>query len=107
VYDFRIYNKALTDTDIQTDVLSVGTKISSLDAAYLAANAVKSIYDSPYKVSVNADGIRVSGVTLADKVSLFDVAGRQIKVTNPSYIKATSGVYVLKINEYVSKVVVE
>lgn len=107
VYDFRIYNKALSDVDIQTNVLNVVGKIPELDKAYEAASAVKSIYESPYKISVIANGIKLSGVTTADKVSLFDIAGRQIKVSDPSYIKVNTGVYILKINGYVSKIVVK
>jgi hypothetical protein len=107
VYDFRIYNQALTDVDIQTDVLNVVAKIPELDEAYLAASALKSIYASPYIISASANGIKLSGVTLADKVSLFDIAGRQIKVSDPSNIKVNTGVYILRINGYVSKVVVK
>jgi hypothetical protein len=107
VYDFRLYNKALTDAQIQTSVLDVATNISKLDAAYNAASSVKSILNSPFKVTVTDNGIKVMGITPADKVSLFDISGRQITVTNPMLIKASAGVYILKINEYNTKLIVK
>ncbi|MDD4970592.1 MAG: hypothetical protein PHT07_14290 [Paludibacter sp.] len=107
VYDFRLYNKPLTDAEIQTTELNVGTTINKLDAAYNAASAVNSVKDSPYKVAVTADGINVMGLSQTDKVALYDIAGRQIKISNMTLIKTNPGVYILKINNYIIKVLVK
>ena len=107
VYDLTVYNKALTDNEVMTTVYNVGPTISKLDAAYLATTAVNSVKNSPFAINVTADGIKVVGLTATDKVSLFDIAGRQITITNPALIKTNAGVYILKINEYNAKVVVK
>ena len=108
VHDFRIYSKALTDAEIQTSVLNVGETINKLEVAYAEApTAVKQIDDSKYKVFSAEKTIRISGLTAADKVSLFDIYGRQMIVTTPSVIKANAGVYIVKINDSITKVVVK
>ena len=62
VYDFRLYKTALTDEQIQTSVLNVGTTIGLLENAYAESlNGVKSISDSPYKVVSTTEGIKISG----------------------------------------------
>lgn len=108
VSDFRIYSKALTDAEIQTTVLNVGGTITLLDAAYAEGlNAVNDISTSGFKVIASKGRIKITGSTEADKVSLFDIAGRQLKVTNTSEISVNRGVYIVKINNYVTKVIVE
>jgi hypothetical protein len=107
VYDFRLYSKALTDTEIQTGILNVGETIGKLDAAYAATSAVNSPKDSRINIAVNEGIINISGLNATDNVSLYDIAGRQIKVANPSLIKANAGIYILKINNYNTKVVVK
>ena len=107
VYDLSIYNKALTDAEIQTTVLNVGTVIGKLDAAYAAATSTPSVSQSLYNVYPTATGIGINGLTAADKVSVYDVAGRTIQVLNPENISVKAGVYMVNINGYVSKVVVK
>jgi len=108
VYDFRLYKTALTEEQIQTSVLNVGSTINALEVAYTEdPTAVKPVAESPYKVASIMGGIKIIGLTGAEKVSLFDIAGRQIKVTNPSLIKTNAGVYIVKINSTVTKVVVK
>lgn len=108
VHDFRIYSKALTDAEIQTSVLNVGETINNLEVAYAEApTAVKQIDNNKYKVYSAEKTIRISDLTAADKVSLFDIYGRQMIVTTPSVIKANAGVYIVKINDSVTKVVVK
>jgi hypothetical protein len=106
VYDFRLYSKALTDAEVQTSILNVGETIGKLDAAYAAASAVNSLKDTHFNVTVNSGVINISGLNATDNVALYDIAGRQINVTNHSFIKANAGIYILKINEYNTKVVV-
>lgn len=108
VYDFRLYRTALTDEQIQTSVLNVGNTINSLEVAYAETpTAVKSIVDSPYKVASVNGGIKIIGLNGTEKVSLFDISGRQFNVSNPTLIKTNAGVYLIKINDRVAKVLVK
>ena len=108
VYDFRLYKTALTDEQIQTSVLNVGNTINALEVAYMEdPTAVKPVAESPYKVVSTMGDIKIIGLTGTEKVSMFDIAGRQIKVTNPTLIKTNAGVYIVKINTTIAKVVVK
>jgi hypothetical protein len=108
VYDFRLYKTALTDVQIQNEVLNVGSVINALDAAYVEeATNVKSITDSNYKVIPNVNGMHILGLNGTEKITLFDVTGRQLKVTNSSNITVNAGVYIVKINDYITKVMVK
>lgn len=108
VYDFRLYKTALTETQVSTDVLNVGTTIGLLDAAYNESlNGVKPIMESPYKVISAAGEIKISGLNGNEKVSVFDIAGRQLKVVNANRIMTNAGVYFVKVDSYVAKVIVK
>ena len=108
VYDFRLYKTALTDEQIQTTVLNVGSTIYALETAYAEKpNAVKSLENNQYKVVPTTEGIKIIGLNGDEKVSLFDVAGRQLQVANPNRINANAGVYIVKINNQVTKVIVK
>jgi hypothetical protein len=110
VYDFRLYRKALSLEEIMTTDLNVGNTITALDAAYLAnhaATAVNQVKASQYQVIASVGSIRIVGLVGGEKVSVFDVTGRQFQVTNPSEIAVTPGMYIVKVNGYVTKVVVK
>lgn len=108
VYDFRLYKTALTEEQIQTSVLNVGPTINALQVAYAEKpNAVSSIANNQYKVSTTAGTIKISGLNGTENVSLFDIAGRRIRVTNPTRISTNAGIYIVKINNEVTKVVVK
>jgi hypothetical protein len=107
VYDFRLYNKALTDAEIQTDVLNVGTVIGQLDQAYNESiSGVQAIQNSPYIVIPTNGAIRISGLTGNEKVLVFDIMGRQMNVVNVNRITVNSGIYFVKVDNYVAKVIV-
>jgi len=108
VYDFRLYKTALTDAQIQTNVLNVGTTIGLLDAAYAESlSGVKSIIESPYKVISAAGEIKINGLNGTEKVLVFDIAGRQLRVGNVNRITTNAGVYFVKVDDYVAKVIVK
>lgn len=108
VYDFRLYRKALTEAEVQTTELNVGATISALDAAYAEGiSAVKPISASNFKVTSTIGKIKVSGLSAGDKVTIFDIAGRKINATTQSDIAVNAGVYIVKINNYVTKVIVK
>jgi hypothetical protein len=108
VYDFRLYKAALTETQISTDVLNVGTTIGLLDAAYAEGiSAVKTVENSPCQVVPTTEGIRISGLNGTEKVFVFDIAGRQMKVVNVNRIAVNGGIYFVRVNNYVAKVIVK
>ncbi len=108
VYDFRLYRKALTDMEIMVDVLNVSKTIASLDQAYVEdPTAIRKNVFSKYKVISNPGEIIISGLSKTEKVAIFDIAGRQLSTKNTSVYKMNAGVYIVKINEYVTKVIVK
>jgi hypothetical protein len=108
VADLRVYNKALSEEDIQTG-LAISDMMGALDAAYAANTgmAVSTVKASQYKVIASEGLITIQGLSGGEKVSLFDITGRQFKVTTPSSITVKSGVYIVKVNDYVTKVIVK
>ena len=107
VYDLRLYKTALTDDQVMNSVLNVGNTIIALNQASAETpNAVIPINDAAYKVLSSVGEINIHGLNGSEKVSVFDITGRQLIFNNPALIKANAGVYVVKINSYITKVVV-
>ncbi len=108
VYDFRLYKTALTDEQIQFTLLNVGGTIEALDKAYNESlNGVKAISDSPYKVIPATGSIKITGLKGGEKVTVVDVAGRGLRVTTVDRITVNAGVYFVKIDNYIAKVMVK
>lgn len=108
VYDFRLYKKALTDAEFQTDILNVGSTISALDIAYNENyTAVENIQKSDYKVSSTREAINIIGLNGTESVSVYDISGRKMNITNKETISVKSGMYIVRINNYATKVVVK
>ena len=108
IYDFRLYKIALNPEQIQNTVLNVGNVINSLENAYAEGpTAVGTITDSKYKVIPGTNRIDIFGLNGTEMITLFDVAGSQLKITNSSSIPVNTGVYILRINSYVTKVMVK
>ena len=108
VYDFRLYKTALTDEQVMSSVLNVENTITSLNLASTETpNALKSVQDSPYTVVSAVGEINIKGLTGTEKVSAFDITGRQLIINNPSRIVANSGIYIVRINNFISKVIVK
>jgi len=108
VYDFRLYKTALTDEQVMSSVLNVETIIPGLNAASAETpNALKSVQDSPYTVVSAVGEINIKGLTGTERVSAFDLTGRQLVINDPSRIVANAGVYIVRINDFISKVVVK
>jgi len=107
VYDFRLYKTALTDTQVMSTVFNVETLIPALNkASEETPNAVPSISDSPYRVTTSIGVINILGLTGNEKVSVFDIAGRQLQMIQPALITVNAGVYIVRIDGYLTKVVV-
>ncbi len=108
VYDFRLYKLALDADQIKTSVLNVEGTIPSLDNAYNEYfNGVIQIVNSPYKVTSTVGEIKIIGLQGTEKVSVFDIAGRQLKVVNVNRITTNAGIYFVKVDNYVAKVIVK
>lgn len=111
VYDFRLYKRALTDIEVLATELNVGESIEKLEAAYAAnpevIQGVKTTTESPYKISIQNGLININGLTGTENVTLFDIAGRKLNSISKSEFKAGSGVYVIRINNHVSKILVK
>jgi len=61
---------------------------------------------SAYRIYTNDGVINIAGLT-NERVSVYDIAGRQINVLNPSQISVKQGLYFVKINNEVTKVLVK
>ena len=111
VYDFRLYKRALTDIEVLATELNVGESIEKLEAAYAAnpevIQGVKTTIESPYKISIQNGLIKINGLNGTETVTLFDIAGRKLNSISKSEFKAGSGVYVIRINNHVSKILVK
>ena len=108
VTDFRLYKKALVDEEIQFSVLNVGSKITALDVAYNESlNGIESIQNSPYKIVPVNGGVEILGLKGAEKISVFDVAGRKLNMVNVNRISMNAGIYFVKVDNFVAKVVVK
>lgn len=110
VHDFRIYNRALTDNEILTTELNVGEVIASLNTAYSEGiTGVKDVQQSAdkYKIFASQGKIKVTGLDARDKVEVFDIAGRKIKSAVQSEIAVKPGLYIVKVNTQVTKVIVK
>lgn len=108
VYDFRLYRKALTEAEIQTSEFNVQATIDALNVAYSEGlTSVKKIADSKYSITSTQGKIQVKGLSASDKVNVFDISGRKIQSTTQSEIWVKAGVYIVKINNEVNKVIVK
>ncbi len=108
VYDFRLYNRALTDMEIMVDKLNVGNVISELEEAYSEEHtAVKDIINAEYIVISGKGVIYLPNITGNEKIGIFDVTGRQLNLENANNFKVNSGAYIVKINNFTAKVIVK
>lgn len=111
VYDFRVYDKALSDVEILLTELKVAELLEELDAAYTAApnepSGLTPIADSPYSVYAKNGVIRLAGLSGNEAVALFDITGRQITTQLRNEYNVGAGVYIVRINNFATKVIVE
>jgi len=110
LHDFRLYRKALTEEEIQLTELNVVTMLNNLDAAYLENPnppvAVRNPMNTAIKVYGTPNGIRINGLTGVERVAVFDLSGRSIRVANASDITLKPGLYFVKVDTLVTKVLV-
>ncbi|WP_243347105.1 LamG domain-containing protein [Parabacteroides sp. FAFU027] len=109
VTDFRIYKRALTDAEVQTDLLNVFGTIPALDVAYSETpiSSVKSVVTNRCSVFSVDGGLQIKGLTGVEKVAVYDLTGRKLQITNASFIPVKSGIYIVKIDNFVTKALVK
>lgn len=108
VYDFRLYRRALTDMEVMVEELNVSNVIAALEVAYLEdATAVNSIMQTEFTVIPGKGIIYLPDVTGNEKIGIFDVTGRQLNTGNDNIHKVNVGVYIVKINNFTTKVIVK
>ena len=104
VYDFRIYGKALEEVDFE----SVYETLASLDAAYEEFyDGLPSVSLSEYKVYSVNNSIVIEGLTGNEQVAIYNISGQKVRMSDQS--SATSvqpGIYVVRIGNFASKVLV-
>ncbi|NLO71526.1 MAG: hypothetical protein GX102_11435 [Porphyromonadaceae bacterium] len=109
VYDFRIYKKALTEAEIQTSELNVGATLAALNTAFdEGLSGLKKIEDSAYEVYTVGGAIRINGLKGTEKVAIYDISGRQLNMvnTNMDSFNVRKGIYIVRINNFATKVIV-
>lgn len=111
VYDFRLYNRALSDAEMAITEQDVSGTIEGLNKAYDAnpniPNSVESMNFSPYLIVRKHDGFRIIGLKGTEQISLFDLTGRQLQMNaHQDEFILEKGVYIVKIDYYTSKILV-
>jgi hypothetical protein len=105
IADFKLYSKVLTSADVKT----MKDEIANLDAAYKAASPVV-IAKAAGKLKFNNSTpglLQIEGLTGNEKVSVYDILGRNISVKDNQSIYVKSGIYIVKVDSQVAKVFVK
>lgn len=110
VHDFRVYRKALTEQEIQMTELNVGSVIGALEVAYLEnpnnPSSLKNANNSDIRIFNTGNGIRITGLTGKEEVKLFDISGRNILISDPSEINLGRGIYLVRVDNNITKILV-
>ncbi|MBN2166615.1 MAG: hypothetical protein JW717_10090 [Marinilabiliaceae bacterium] len=117
VYDFRIYNRALTEDEIGAtgDLLDVPNRITSLNMALDNTTQDSTVYAdvetnalvAKYNVISGKGNIQVSN-TNGKTVSVFDMTGIKVyegKAEEP--VTLNTGLYFVKVEDVITKVIVK
>jgi hypothetical protein len=108
VYDFRLYNRALTDMEIMVEKLDVGNIIAKLEQAFLEdPTAVKNIFNAEFTVIPGKGEIYLPNMSGNEKIDILDISGRKLNFENSNIYKVNAGAYIVKINNFTTKVIVK
>ena len=108
VHDIRVYNRALSDAEILFDVLGVANVVSALDLAMTEDNTgLQPIQNSGYSVLAGEGLLKINGLKGNEQVTISDITGRIVSSVNKSEIYVKSGVYIVRVNNLVAKVMVK
>jgi len=89
----------------EMDVLET---IAALDAAYDEFyDGLPSISQSKYKVYSVNNSILIEGLTGNEQVAIYNISGQKVRMSNPSAATSLqSGIYVVRVGDFASKVLV-
>ena len=107
IYDFRMYSRALQETDFQGDEFDVTEMLEMLNGASPVAGLQNIAQEGPYKVFFRNGQMIVEGLTGGEEISLYDTMGRRYVVNSEHMLTVQPGIYVVKIDNFVTKVMVK
>ncbi len=111
VYDFRIYNRALSDIEILALELNVGEVILNLNSAYEASPnssvGTSKLTESKLRMYSNNGQLIINGLESNEKVDILDLTGRLVQSGNTSAFNLRNGIYIVKIKDTYTKVLVK
>ncbi|MFB6319377.1 LamG-like jellyroll fold domain-containing protein [Saccharicrinis sp. FJH54] len=105
LYDFQLFNKKLTPADID----AMNNVTEDLYTAYLISLPVKDVkVEETYRVDTSIPGsIRIYDLKGDESVSVYNLTGRKVTVKNVQNIPVDRGIYIVKVNDSVKKVLVK
>lgn len=107
IYDFKVLSRSLSSTEVS--VMSDVTP--DLDWAYLASidpdGVVKTEMGNVMVYSPSVGVITVKGLNQAVLIEIYDITGRLIKATKEQQVSVGTGLYLVKVNNSVTKVLVK
>ena len=75
-----------------------------LEAAYEEGiTSVKKLGNSPYKLIPVNGGLKITGLSGNEQISITDITGRTVKVSDSQNIRLQKGIYIIKINQFSTK----
>lgn len=105
VTDFRMYNRALYADDFQTPEFDVAATLEKLNGSTgIKGNKLSA---SPYNVTGKNGQIEIVGLDGSENVYVYDLLGRQYKLNGENTLSVKTGIYIVKINSFVTKVLVK
>jgi len=111
IHDFRIYNKALTEEQIQISELNVGATINALEAAYMEnpnnPTSIKTENNEEINIYSTNGGIKIHGLKGNENINIYDITGRLINTEFKNEYILKNGIYLIKINNKVTKLFVK
>lgn len=110
IHDFRVYNRALNELEIIALELNTSEELSALELAYAAnpniPNAVQSIQISEYKLALSGNTLKILNLKGNENVGIFDISGRKIASGYKNEMILNQGIYIVKIDQFTSKIIV-
>lgn len=105
LYDFRLYSEALTPAEVDDLVLKV---VDLNTAVGLSVPLQKVKVSDYYRVDTSIPGlIQIKGLKGHEKVTVYELTGRTISTKNSQTISARRGIYLVRVDNTVTKVLVK
>lgn len=105
VSDFRFYRVALDESDFESklDVTATLEKLNRSESTSMATLP----QEAPYKVYAKAGQVMIEGLTGNENISLFDIMGHRYDFKENRATGLNAGIYIVRINNFVTKIVVK